>query len=88
MIDRTHALPVWRQAEVPRPSRGNVFIERLWRSVKYEEVHLWVYDSVGHARGSLACYLDFYNAKRLHSSLDARTPDQADFAIEPLARAA
>ncbi|OJY76270.1 MAG: integrase [Rhodospirillales bacterium 70-18] len=57
--------------------RDNVFVERLWRSVKYEEVHLRAYDSVNDARASLGRYLDFYNARRPHSSLAARTPDQA-----------
>ena len=56
--------------------RDNVFVERLWRSVKYEEVYLRAYDSVGEARASIGRYLDFYNRKRPHSSLDARTPDQ------------
>jgi putative transposase len=59
--------------------RDNVFVERLWRSVKYEEVYLRAYDSVGQARASLDKYLVFYNAIRPHSSLDARTPDQAYF---------
>ena len=59
--------------------RDNVFVERLWRSVKYEEVYLRAYDSVGEARASLGRYLDFYNRKRPHSSLDARTPDRAYF---------
>jgi putative transposase len=59
--------------------RDNVFVERLWRSVKYEEVYLRAYDSVGHARASLGRYLEFYNGKRPHSSLDARTPDRAYF---------
>jgi putative transposase len=69
--------------------RDNVFVERLWRSVKYEEVYLRAYDSVGHARASLGHYLDFYSGTRPHSRLDARTPDQAYFGgIEPLARAA
>ena len=69
--------------------RDNVFVERLWRSVKYEEVYLRAYDSVGHARASLGRYLDFYNGKRPHSSLDARTPDRAYFGdIAILARAA
>ena len=54
--------------------RDNVFVERLWRSVKYEEVYLRAYDSVGQARASLGRYLEFYNSKRPHSSLDARTP--------------
>ncbi len=59
--------------------RDNVFVERIWRSVKYEEVYLRAYDSVGDARASLGRYLDFYNRKRPHSSLDARTPDRAYF---------
>ena len=59
--------------------RDNVFVERLWRSVKYEEVYLHAYDSVGQARASLGRYLDFYNCKRPHSSLAARTPDRAYF---------
>ncbi len=59
--------------------RDNVFVERLWRSVKYEEVYLRAYDSVGEARASIGRYLDFYSRKRPHSSLDARTPDQAYF---------
>lgn len=59
--------------------RDNVFVERLWRSVKYEEVYLRAYDSVGEARASIGQYLDFYNRKRPHSSLDARTPDRAYF---------
>ena len=59
--------------------RDNVFVERLWRSVKYEEVYLRAYDSVGDARASLGRYLDFYNRTRPHSSLAARTPDRAYF---------
>ena len=69
--------------------RDNVFVERLWRSVKYEEVYLRAYESVGQARASLDRYLEFYNRKRPHSSLDARTPDQAYFGhCLPQARAA
>ena len=68
--------------------RDNVFVERLWRSVKYEEVYLKAYDSVAQARASLGRYLDFYNVKRPHSSLGAQTPDQAYFNHQPLARAA
>jgi len=56
--------------------RDNVFVERLWRSVKYEEVYLRAYDSVSEARASLGRYLAFYNALRPHSSLGARTPEQ------------
>jgi putative transposase len=68
--------------------RDNVFVERLWRSVKYEEVYLRAYDSVGEARASLGRYLDFYNRKRPHSSLAARTPDRAYFDHLPLLAAA
>ncbi len=68
--------------------RDNVFVERLWRSVKYEEVYLRAYQSVPEARASIGRYLDFYNHKRPHSSLDARTPDQACFDHSPLAAAA
>jgi putative transposase len=57
--------------------RDNVFVERIWRSVKYEEVYLRAYDSVAEARTSIGRYLAFYNSKRPHSSLDARTPDRA-----------
>ena len=53
----------------------NVFVERLWRSVKYEEVYLKAYDSVGYARQSLDTYFKFYNEKRRHQSLDRQTPD-------------
>jgi putative transposase len=68
--------------------RDNVFVERLWRSVKYEEVYLHAYDSVGQARASLGRYLDFYNHKRPHSRLAARTPDRAYFDHLPLLAAA
>jgi putative transposase len=56
--------------------RDNVFVERLWRSVKYEEVYLRAYDSASDDRASLGRYLDFYNTRRPHSSLAARTPEQ------------
>ena len=68
--------------------RDNVFVERLWRSVKYEEVYLRAYDSVAEARASIGRYLSFYNGKRPHSSLDGRTPDHAYFGTPPLAAAA
>jgi putative transposase len=57
--------------------RDNVFVERLWRTVKYEEVYLRAYDSVSEARASLGRYLAFYNEVRPHSRLGARTPEQA-----------
>jgi len=68
--------------------RDNVFVERLWRSVKYEEVYLRAYETVGEARTSIGRYLDFYNGRRPHSSLDDRTPDQAYFDLPPLRAAA
>lgn len=54
----------------------NVIVERLWRSVKYEEVYLKAYDTVRHARESLGSYFVFYNSKRTHQSLDYQTPDE------------
>ena len=57
--------------------RDNVFVERLWRSVKYEEVYLRAYDSVSEARASIGRYLNLYNGRRPNSSLDGTTPDQA-----------
>ena len=57
--------------------RDNVFVERLWRTIKYEEVYLRAYDSDSEARETLTRYLAFYNTRRPHSSLDGQTPDQA-----------
>jgi putative transposase len=68
--------------------RDNVFVERLWRSVKYEEVYLRAYEGVGEARTSIGRYLDFYNRRRPHSSLDGTTPDQAYFTSLPFRMAA
>ena len=69
--------------------RDNVFVERLWRSVKYEEIYLKAYDSVSAARQSLAAYFDFYNARRPHHSHDGRTPDMVYFkALSPMKAAA
>jgi transposase InsO family protein len=68
--------------------RDNVIVERLWRSVKYEEVYLRAYSGVSEARGSIDRYLSFYNGRRPHSSLGAKTPDQAYFDNPPLAMAA
>ena len=56
--------------------RDNVFVERLWKSVKYEEVYLKAYETVAEARKSIGAYLEFYNGSRPHSSLDRQTPDQ------------
>ena len=69
--------------------RDNVFVERLWRTIKYEEVYLRAYSNVPEARASLARYISFYNGRRPHSSLDGKTPDQAYFnLLEPVAAAA
>src|ERR687893_677165 len=68
--------------------RDNVVVERLWRSVKYEEVYLKAYDTVAEARASIGRYLAFYNGRRPHSSLDRRTPDQAYFIPLPQLAAA
>jgi putative transposase len=68
--------------------RDNVFVERLWKSVKYEEVYLKSYDTVVEARASLGRYLDFFNRQRPHSSLDRKTPDEAYFTPPPFGVAA
>ena len=59
--------------------RDNVFVERLWRSVKYEEVYLHAYDSMNDAKRGLGSYLTFYNQNRPHSSIDDQTPDEFYF---------
>lgn len=56
--------------------RDNVFVERLWRSVKYEWVYLHAYESVSQARESIMYYVNWYNKARPHSSLDRKTPDE------------
>ena len=66
----------------------NVFVERLWRSLKYEHVYLHAYESVGEARRKIGCYFEFYNSRRPHSSLGAKTPDQVYFHRPPEAMAA
>lgn len=63
--------------------RDNVFVERLWRSVKYERVYLRAYDSVSAARADLAQYLHWYNAERSHSSLERLTPQEKYVATLP-----
>ncbi len=70
--------------------RDNVFIERLWKSVKCEEVYLHGYETVSAARQAMSRYFDFYNRRRPHSTLDGKTPDMAYFNLSepPLAAAA
>jgi putative transposase len=64
--------------------RDDVFVERLWRTIKYEEVYLRAYDTVSEARASLGRYIAFYNTRRPYSSLDRQTPDRAYFNRQPL----
>jgi putative transposase len=68
--------------------RDNIFVERLWRSIKYEEVYLHAYDSVSAAKAGIARYLTLYNTRRPHSSLADRTPDDVYFSPHPLHAAA
>jgi len=68
--------------------RDNLFIERLWKSVKYEEVYLHAYDTVAEAHRGLACYFTFYNQGRPHSALDGQTPNMVYFAPLPQLEAA
>lgn len=68
--------------------RDNVFVERLWKTIKYEEVYLHAYDSVSAAKDGLARYIAFYNERRPHRALDGRTPDDVYFKSQPLIAAA
>ena len=64
--------------------RDNVFIERLWRSVKYEELCLHAYDTVSDSRTGIGRYFDLYNRRRRHFSLKRQTPDQVYYSQQPL----
>jgi len=66
----------------------NVFVERLWRSVKYEDIYLHAYESVRAVRAALTTYFSFYNVDRPHQSLDYRTPDEMYFATDVIKKAA
>ena len=68
--------------------RDNVFVERLWKSVKYERVYLHAYDSVTEARISIMNYMEWYNRARPHSSLGKKTPDEAYSVLLPTAKLA
>ena len=59
--------------------RDNVFIERFWKTLKYEEIYLHAYDGVSEAKAALDRYITFYNNQRRHRSLQGRTPDIAYF---------
>jgi putative transposase len=66
----------------------NVFVERLWRSLKYEEVYLKAYDSIAQARASIGRYMAFFNTERRHQSLGRKTPDAVYFGLADHRRAA
>ncbi len=68
--------------------RDNLFVERLWKSVKYEEVYLHAYATVREAQRGLARYFTFYNSGRPHAALDGRTPDMVYFALQSQPEAA
>jgi putative transposase len=68
--------------------RDNVFVERLWRSIKYEEVYLHAYETVSAARAGIDRYLTFYNGQRPHTALGDATPDEAYFTQRALPMAA
>jgi putative transposase len=68
--------------------RDNVFVERLWKTIKYEHVYLHAYESVSEAKAKLAVYIDFYNSRRPHNALGRQTPDTAYFTRRPLPVAA
>ncbi|MBZ0158249.1 MAG: integrase core domain-containing protein [Alphaproteobacteria bacterium] len=63
--------------------KDNVFVERLWRSLKYEEVYLKAYGSLNEARREIGPYFEFYNHRRRHQSLDRRTPDEVYWTTLP-----
>ncbi len=63
--------------------RDNVFVERLWRTIKYERVYLQAYEAVSAARSDLDTYIDWYNRERVHSRIEDRTPEQAYWALLP-----
>ena len=68
--------------------RDNVMVERLWKTIKYEEVYLHAYDSVSDARAAITRYVAFYNSRRPHRHLDGRTPDTVYFETLPRSAAA
>ncbi|WP_436408075.1 integrase core domain-containing protein [Burkholderia vietnamiensis] len=66
----------------------HLFVERVWRGIQYDEVYLKAYESVSHARRSIAEYTDLYNRERPHSSLADWTPDEEYFTMLPALKAA
>ena len=68
--------------------RDNVFVERLWKSVKYEDVYLKAYETVSAARAGISAYIHFYNSRRPHRAHGGQTPDAVYFASLPATREA
>lgn len=75
-----------KQIQISQDGKGrvfdNIFVERLWRSVKYEEVYLQDYGSVANAKESLGRYFEFYNFPRLHQALDYQPPATVHFGLQ------
>ena len=67
----------WQGRMAAAARRNNVFVERLWRTIKYEEVYLHAYATVTEARAAIGRYMQFYNGRRPHSSLGGQTPNKA-----------
>jgi len=66
----------------------NVFVERLWRSVKYEDIYLHAYETLRELKAALSRYFRFYNTRRPHQNLEYRTPDEVYFSTQPMKTAA
>ena len=66
----------------------NVFVERLWRSVKYEQIYLHAHETIRELKVALTSYFDFFNARRPHQSLIYKTPDEVYFGTAELKKAA
>jgi putative transposase len=95
MIDRTHPSSIRlaaRGIRISMDGKGrwveNVCIERLWKSVKYDEVYLKAYSSIAEAGRELGAYFEFYNQRRRHPGLDHRTPDEVYYSSRPMTQAA
>ena len=84
LLLKTASLSAW----IAAVRGGTTYLSRGYRSVKYEEVYLPAYDTVAKARSLIGRYLKFFNSKRPHSSLAARTPDHAYFTRMPTVAAA
>ena len=81
-------IDVQRSNWVHLTTQSNVFVERLWRTVKYENVYLHGYETMGDVRIGLTDYFEFYNSRRPHDGLKRKTPDQAYFGSKTIGVAA